>query len=132
MLLPGQRHGGLDCVGKLFQLQLRGVAVKHIQALAAIAEPNSFTTICSENRAGVAYGDVYPVAVTTRLNLDPHGIAATLDDVLEGVLQQWLQEQGWDGAAERGAVDVPAQRDTIDKAFLHDLRVQLQHADLLA
>ena len=75
---------------------------------------------------------MYPLAVTTRLDLDLDGIAAALDAVLEGVLQQRLQQQGGNGACERGAVDVPGQRDPIGKALLHDLRVQLQHADFLA
>jgi hypothetical protein len=94
MLLPGKRHGSLDRVGQWFELQLRGVAVEHVQALAAVAKPNPFTTIRSQDRAGIAHGEVYPVAVTTHLDLDPHGVAAALDAVFEGVLQQRLQEQG--------------------------------------
>ena len=107
VLLPRQRDRGFDSVGKLRELQLRGIAVQHAQALAAVAQPDAFLPLGPQNGTAVADRDVQPLAVATRLDLDPHRIAAALDAVFKGIFQQRLQQEGRDTAAERSTVDVP-------------------------
>src|SRR6185369_12273929 len=94
VLLPRQRDRSFDCIGKLLELHLRRIAIQHVQALATVAQADAVLTFRPQEGTAVADGDIQPLAVATRLDLDPHRIATALYAMFEGVFQQRLQQHG--------------------------------------
>src|SRR5215470_4522256 len=107
-------------------------SVQLLQPQTAVRQADALRYgIGGDARAVVGDGDLDGISVASSANDDSPSAGAPSDSVMDGVLDQRLQNEQRHAYLEQRWIDVDGNRESVAKPDPHDIQIRLEHRQLL-